>query len=136
MPFIAPFPSLGLQAKIYEKGVLDEVFLDLWLPGATLNYAENLLVANRTDGVVAITATGESGAVTSCTSRELCEMVWVMAEAVKVHKWKVGDQVVVWQPFTLVNVLRKTWMIRSRHKKYIFKYCDRHGDFCKASKRA
>ena len=80
---------IGLQTKILEKGVLDEV--PLWFPGARLNYAEHLL--HRTDDAIAITATGESGVITNCTFRELREMVRVMAAALKVHGLKVGDRV-------------------------------------------
>ena len=147
IPFIAPFPSWSFRsrARILENGVLDKV--SLWFPGAALDYVENLPMINRTGGVIAISATGERGVVTSCTSSGLCEMVWVMAVA-----WKVGGWVAGWQPFTLVNVLCKMWVIRSNHnqlsmlchhcsgdsehRRYIFKYCDGHGNFCKASKRA
>jgi len=83
----APAETLWLQ--ILTDGYIKEV--PLWFPGARLNYAENLLWRN--DDSIALTATGETGRTTTCTWRQLREMVRGMAAAMRNNGLQIGDRV-------------------------------------------
>ncbi|KDR75136.1 hypothetical protein GALMADRAFT_140674 [Galerina marginata CBS 339.88] len=75
--------------RILEPGKYPEI--PTWFPGAKLNYAENLL--HRKDDAIALTETGESGAVTHISFRELNSRVRALAAALRVNGLQVGDRV-------------------------------------------
>lgn len=77
------------QERITAPGRIGEI--PIWFPNARLNYAENLLW--RKDDAIAITATGETGAIENYTFRQLREMVRKMASALRISGLRVGDRV-------------------------------------------